>query len=117
MRRLARSATLVATLALLTSCAGWQPQKRLDALAAVDTMETTQVITPAQAAALREAIEELADGVTGSDIAEWLGAVMAAVLASLLGVRGMRGPAKPLPKPDAAILATLVEAAKKNGTA
>ena len=43
--------------------------------------------------------------------------LLAAVLASVLGVRGMRGPAKPLPKADAAILATLVEAAKKNGAA
>lgn len=117
MRQTIRAALLVASLALLTSCAGWEPQKRLDALAAVDTMESSQVITPAQAAALREAIEELADGTTGADIAEWLGAVLAAVLASVLGVRGMRGPAKPLPKADAAILATLVEAAKKNGSA
>lgn len=111
MRKAAMVAAVLAALAC-NACKGWEPQKRTDALEAVAAMEGSGALTPAQAAALREAIDDLADGVSGTDVAEWLGAVLVAILGSVLGVRGLRGPAKPMPKADAALLATLVEAAK-----
>jgi len=101
----------------LTACTGWEPQKRIDALEAVVAMENSGALTPAQAAALREAIEDLADGISGADVAEWLGAVLVAILGSVLGVRGLRGPAKPMASSDAAVLATLVQAAKNQSSA
>lgn len=110
-----RTAWIAAAMVLgcLTSCAGWDPAETQNVLSAVDTVQGTGAITPSQAEALREAVKSLSDGIDMADIGEWLGAVLVAILGSVLGVRKLRGPAKPMANEDTAILKMLIEAAKK----
>lgn len=101
---------LVALLGL--SCSSWDPQKLETTLQAISQMEGAGAITAAQGEALREAVEAAGDGITGGEVMEWLGAVLVAILGSLLGVRRMRGPAKPLSGPDAAVLTSFIQQLK-----
>lgn len=107
------AALTAAVLLTLAACDAWPEQRRSNALQVVAEMESEGTVTPEQAAGLRQAIDELAKGTTLEDVLSLVAEVGGSIVAALFGVRLVRGPAKPVPKGDAPLLAQVLERERK----
>lgn len=100
---------MAAVCLFAASChAPWSEERTASTLAVVDQLEQNGGLTAAQAAALRDAINEVADGTNLEDILGWIGTVAGSVLLAFFSVQKARGPSKPLDVAGIARLRDLV---------
>ena len=103
------AATLILAVLAAPACDGLPPPIVQSTAEAITKLESEGEITPAQAQAMREALAELAEGVTFEDVLEKLGTIAGAVVLSILGIQRVRGPAKPMDPTSVAILQAIIE--------
>lgn len=110
MKKLMLAVAALATFTLSSCATPWDPSTKDAALRVVAEMEQNGTVTPAQALALRETIEDAADGFTWNDLLGLLGEIGAAALLAFLGVQRVRGPSKPMSPIEAEALRQLAQA-------
>ena len=94
------------------ACGVLTDDQQIAVLAEIEAQAQEGLLTEAEAAFLREKV--MSDGDWDWEaIGAVVGGLATAVLGSLLGVRLTRGPAKPLDKSQASVLAELLEDARK----
>lgn len=97
----------------LTSCrAFFTDEQRAAILEEINAQERDGLISSAKAQALREVLVESDGGVDWETISTIAGGVGLSIVGALTGVRLQRGPAKPLPKSQAAELRSLLQSRK-----
>ncbi len=114
MRKLSLSlCALVALFAFAACDTPWPDTSRQNVLAQIAALEEAGTVTHAQAQAMREVAEDLADGTSWDDIAAIVAEIGIVLAGALLGVRVTRGPAKPLDPVGAKLLQGMVQKEKE----
>ncbi len=104
---------LLLALSLVACESPWPDTSRQNVLEQIAALEEAGTVTHAQAQAMREVTEDLADGTSWDDIAAIVAEIGVVIAASVFGVRLTRGPAKPLDPVGAKLLQDMVAEEKR----